>query len=117
MLLSEDEVKAIMRRALPRTKPSQAYLQFAADIEAAVLAKQPIRHAGPDLDDADLLHITRKRQPAAQARFLERMGVPYTRRGDGSLLVGRAAMEKAMGGDQPPAAEPVDAGIRWKVNP
>ena len=68
-----------------------------------------------DLDDDELVHITGKKQPAAQARFLAAMRVPYTRRKDGTLLVGRAAMEMAMLGGQPPVAAPVDDGIRWKV--
>ncbi|MBT2322565.1 DUF4224 domain-containing protein [Variovorax paradoxus] len=70
-----------------------------------------------ELDDEELRRITRRKQPAAQARFLAAMRVPYRRRCDGTLLVGRTAMEQAMLGAQPPAtAETVDdAGIQWKV--
>jgi hypothetical protein len=74
-----------------------------------------------DLDAAELHRITGRTQYAAQARFLERMRVPYTRRPDGSLLVGRLAMQQAMlalpAGS--PAPTPVladnDDGIKWKV--
>jgi hypothetical protein len=48
------------------------------------------------LSDAEVADATRRRQPAAQARVLTSWGVPYHRRPDGSLQVGRAAMEAAM---------------------
>lgn len=48
------------------------------------------------LSDTELVEATHRRQPARQARVLEDMGVPYRRRPDGTLLVGRAAMEAAL---------------------
>lgn len=78
------------------------------------------------LTDAELQDATRYRQPASQARFLERMRVPYRRRRDGTLLVGRAALERAMmeAEDQPKSRpmsnglkrEPVDTtGLNWST--
>jgi hypothetical protein len=48
------------------------------------------------LSDAEVADATRRRQPAAQARVLKSWGVPYQRRPDGTLQVGRAAMERAL---------------------
>jgi hypothetical protein len=48
------------------------------------------------LSDAEVADATRRRQPAAQARVLAGWGVPFHRRPDGTLQVGRAAMEAAM---------------------
>lgn len=71
------------------------------------------------LSDDELQDITHLRQPAAQARFLERMRVPYRRRADGTLLVGRAAMERAMlasdDGDQRTSAPAASAGLQWST--
>lgn len=65
-----------------------------------------------DLTDAELLMITHLTQPAAQARALDRLRVPYARRIDGTLLVGRDAMNRALGAstqNQPAAS----TGINW----
>jgi hypothetical protein len=48
------------------------------------------------LTDAEVADATRRRQPAAQMRVLDDWGVPYRRRPDGTLQVGRAAMEAAL---------------------
>lgn len=48
------------------------------------------------LSDAEVADATRRRQPAAQARFLARLGVPCQRRPDGTLLVSRAALDGAL---------------------
>lgn len=58
------------------------------------------------LSDAELHEATRLRQPCAQARALDRMGVPYRRRPDGSLLVGRAALEAALARSTIPDSQP-----------
>jgi hypothetical protein len=50
------------------------------------------------LSDAEVADATRRRQPAAQARFLDRSGVPYRRRPDGTLLVSRAALDATLAG-------------------
>jgi hypothetical protein len=66
------------------------------------------------LADAEIRDITHRRQPAAQARALDRLQVPYSRRLDGTLLVGRDAMKRALGG--PTKKEPGgDAanGLNW----
>lgn len=71
------------------------------------------------LTDDELEDATRYRQPAAQARFLERMRVPYRRRRDGTLLVGRAALERAMMSTGEPATSSLasdDAGLNWSTS-
>lgn len=50
------------------------------------------------LSDAELVEATHRRQYTAQGRALTRMGVPFQRRPDGSLLVSRTAMEAALSG-------------------
>jgi len=72
-------------------------------------------HQRLELDDEELQRITKRTQPAAQARFLRRMNVHFVRRMDGSLLVGRAAMERAMLGTLPQGVKADDPGIQWKV--
>jgi hypothetical protein len=53
---------------------------------------------GSWLSDAEVADITRRRYPACQARVLDAWGVPYLRRPDGTLQVGRAALEAAQAG-------------------
>ena len=48
----------------------------------------------PWLSEAELVKMTGKTKPSAQARELDAMGVPYRRRLDGKLIVGRAALER-----------------------
>ncbi len=64
------------------------------------------------LSDAELADATRRKQPSAQARVLGGWGVPFRRRPDGTLLVGRAALQAALSG----AARPAQAsnGINWR---
>lgn len=50
------------------------------------------------LSDAELADATHRKQPARQAKVLEAMRVPFLRRPDGTLLVGRAAIEAALSG-------------------
>lgn len=64
------------------------------------------------LTDAELVEATHLRQPARQARALEDMGVPFQRRPDGTLLVGRAAMEAALAGGRM-EAKPAANGLNW----
>lgn len=49
------------------------------------------------LDEDEIRAITHYKQPAAQARALARLQVPYTRRKDGTLLVGRDHMREGLG--------------------
>lgn len=52
----------------------------------------------PELTDDEVKRATRPlKQPAAQARFLKRLGVHVRRRPDGTLLVGRAQYEAILG--------------------
>lgn len=66
------------------------------------------------LSDDELRDATRRRKFCAQAKALERMGVPFVRRPDGSLLVSRDALESvlrrggAIVGTQAPAN-----GLNW----
>jgi hypothetical protein len=64
------------------------------------------------LSDAEVGDATRRIYPAAQARVLESWGVPYQRRPDGTLQVGRAAMEAAMSGATM-RAKPAANGLTW----
>jgi hypothetical protein len=52
----------------------------------------------PVLSDDELVEVTGRTQGAAQARVLDGWRVPYQRRPDGTLQVGRAAMDAAMAG-------------------
>jgi hypothetical protein len=66
------------------------------------------------LSDDELLEVTRRRQPAAQARILALLGVPYKRRPDGSLVVSPVAVAAALANapshiPPPPAAN----GLNW----
>lgn len=71
----------------------------------------------PWLTDAELQDATHRRKPGAQARALDAMGIPWRRRPDGSLLVGREALAQALLA-RPPApgvASPLPAanGCTW----
>lgn len=63
------------------------------------------------LTDAEVVDVTHRRQYRAQGKALERMGVPFKRRPDGSLLVGRAALERALGGVA--SEEPASNGLTF----
>jgi hypothetical protein len=66
----------------------------------------------------ELVAITRRERPSAQARILRSLGVPFAAHPDGSLLVSRASAEAvlrgegAKGDDAPPAVN-VDAIKGW----
>lgn len=64
------------------------------------------------LTDDEVADATRRRQPARQAQILTQMGVPFQRRPDGTLLVGRAAMEAALNG-QRHHTKPAANGLNW----
>jgi hypothetical protein len=66
----------------------------------------------PWLSDDEVEDATRRRQPARQAKLLEQMGVPYQRRPDGTLLVGRAAMEAALAGTRLVGKQSSN-GLKW----
>ena len=65
----------------------------------------------PWLTDAELVDATHRHQPHAQARALSRMGVPYRKRPDGTLLVGRDALVRAISTDTP--ARAAVNGLNW----
>jgi hypothetical protein len=48
------------------------------------------------LSDDELRDATHRRKFSAQATALQRMGVPFVRRPDGSLLVSRQALEDVL---------------------
>ena len=58
-----------------------------------------------NLSPTELREYTGRRQNNAQARVLEHMGVPFTRRPDGTLVVLRSVAE-AMGGGARTMARP-----------
>jgi hypothetical protein len=64
------------------------------------------------LSDAEVADATRRKQPAAQARVLDDWRVPYRRRPDGTLQVGRAAMEAALSGATM-RDQPAGNGLNW----
>lgn len=66
------------------------------------------------LSDDELIEITRRKMHTAQARVLAGMGVPYRVRPDGSLLVGRAALEQAL--CSPSAAQKQASGSFSGIN-
>lgn len=67
----------------------------------------------PWLSDAELQDATHRRQPCAQARALQALGVPFKRRPDGTLLVARSALERALSGATMTAA-PASNGLTWR---
>lgn len=64
------------------------------------------------LSDDEVVDATRRKQPSAQARVLTGWGVPFRRRPDGTLLVGRAALDAALAGSARPAH--ASNGINWR---
>ncbi|GEM_PF-4929859 len=63
------------------------------------------------LSDDELAAATARRRPTSQAKVLARWGVPYRRRPDGTLLVGRAAFQAAISGIAAP--QQAANGINW----
>jgi len=51
------------------------------------------------LTPAELREFTGRRRSDAQARVLEHMRLPYSRRPDGTLVVLRSVAERLLGGD------------------
>jgi hypothetical protein len=66
----------------------------------------------PWLSDAELVDVTHRTQPTAQARALTRIGVPSHRRPDGTLLVSRTALESALQGTMARKPGPAN-GLNW----
>jgi hypothetical protein len=65
----------------------------------------PVRVAGLTLSAAELLEVTRYRQPACQLRELHRRGFHRARRGvDGAVILERAHYEAVCAGRDQPAA-------------
>jgi hypothetical protein len=67
----------------------------------------------PILSDDELIEITGRTQGAAQARVLKDWRVPFQRRPDGSLAVGRAAFDAAMAGSSMPGKATASNGLNW----
>jgi hypothetical protein len=65
------------------------------------------------LSDAELLEATHRARPTAQARALQRMGVPFQKRPDGSLLVSRTALEAALSGSAIVRPNAPANGLNW----
>ena len=65
----------------------------------------------PWLTASELQSATSKKQPSAQARVLRALGIPFKRRPDGKLLVGREAVSAALAGTTAPKAAP--SGLAW----
>lgn len=59
------------------------------------------------LTPAQLVSVTKKVRPKAQARVLRELGVPFKPRPDGTLLVSQASVEAFISGK--PAANDADA--------
>lgn len=53
------------------------------------------------LSPAELREFTGRRRRDAQARVLDHMGIPYSTRPDGSIVVLRVVAEKRLGGTMP----------------
>lgn len=64
------------------------------------------------LSDDELRRLTHRERYTAQARVLDSWGVPYRRRPDGTLLVGRAALDAALTGQSRPSQ--ASNGIQWR---
>jgi hypothetical protein len=67
------------------------------------------------LSDEELQELTKRERAAAQARALDALKVPYKRRPDGSLVVGRLAVENALAGiiQGGKTATPEANGLNW----
>jgi hypothetical protein len=67
------------------------------------------------LTEAELVALTRRDRPSAQARVLRRLGVPFrTHPSDGVLLVSRAAAEVALGAEVMRGALPGEYEVNVK---
>ncbi|WP_366103024.1 DUF4224 domain-containing protein [Ottowia sp.] len=56
----------------------------------------------PWLTELELRDATHRVRPSAQARALQSMGVPFRRRLDGTLLVGREAIARVLEAKESP---------------
>lgn len=65
------------------------------------------------LSDEELQELTKRERAAAQARVLDDLQVPYKRRPDGSLVVGRLAVENALAGIPSGKPAPEANGLNW----
>lgn len=64
------------------------------------------------LSDEELFQATHRLRPSAQMRWLSRIGVRAERRPDGTLIVGRLALERALSGESQPLSEAAN-GLSW----
>lgn len=70
------------------------------------------------LSPEELVDLTKRGRPKAQARMLQRLGVPFATHPDGSLLVSRASAEAVLSGrvandDEIPPTVNLDAIRSW----
>lgn len=64
------------------------------------------------LEADELERITRRRRPAAQARILRMLGVPFARHPvDGTILVATTAAARALGDNASPASDQAPAAV------
>lgn len=66
----------------------------------------------PWLTDAELIEATHRKRPAGQASAFQALGVPFKRRPDGTLLVGREAVTRALSGAAAPDTR-ASNGLNW----
>ncbi|MGN6581025.1 MAG: hypothetical protein ACTHJ1_13730 [Bordetella sp.] len=70
----------------------------------------------PFLTDAEIADICAPlQQPAAQLRYLHRLGLNVKRKPNGRPLVGRADFEYVMGGRKQPIADPTPPPVQPDV--
>lgn len=82
---------------------------------AAAVGRTLFPQASPPwLTASELQSATSKKQPSAQARVLRALGIPFKRRPDGKLLVGREAVAAALAGTTAPKA--ASNGLAWSKN-
>jgi len=69
------------------------------------------------LSPAEIIELTGKQRKKAQTRVLRALGVRYSPRPDGSLIVGRAALARLLGhtDKQPPASKPAAVVVNLDV--
>ncbi|HEX7080367.1 MAG TPA: DUF4224 domain-containing protein [Gammaproteobacteria bacterium] len=65
------------------------------------------------LSDDELVELTGKKRPSAQARALRIMGIDHRIRPDGKVVVLRAQLEQAFGVKRRPEEQVVEAEINW----
>lgn len=65
------------------------------------------------LSPDELVALTHKRRPSAQARALRAMGIEHRARADGSLAVSRAHVDAVLGGQAGRRSSAREVGPNW----